>query len=90
MIKKKSGIEKSEIREAKETYCVILRKHNQTIPPRIPTTKDQGGQKKIITPKVVETPLPPLNFKNTVHICPDIAAPAAAISNMLRFIFDCK
>ncbi len=41
-------------------------------------TKAVAGESSISTPNAVATPLPPLNPKNTCHICPTSAASATA------------
>ena len=47
--------------------------------------------KAVITPKLVETPLPPLNFKNTGQLCPAIAERAVIITEIFINLFsDCR
>ena len=43
--------------------------------------------KAVITPKLVETPLPPLNFKNTGQLCPPIAKRAVIIAEIFINLF---
>ncbi len=43
--------------------------------------------KAVITPKLVETPLPPLNFKNTGQLCPVMAKRAVIIAEIFINLF---
>ncbi|MBF0493724.1 MAG: hypothetical protein HQL28_01170 [Candidatus Omnitrophica bacterium] len=61
--------------EANETY----RHFKKTAANTRNANKKSNGSMPHITPAEVATPFPPLNFKKTVQICPDITLKASSI-----------
>ena len=82
------GKDKDANNEAREMIRLKIKTTNQikiTIP-RIIFKPGIFRESPIKTPNVVATPLPPLKFKKSVQLCPQIALTPISIQNVSRGI----